>query len=97
MSLIQCHFSYACSFWYMGLSKKLKNRLQNIQNKIIRFVSKMDPRSHIGFNEFKSLGWLPVSRRVDQIVLNHVYKIKSGKSADYMIGHFVPVTSVHSY
>ena len=58
---------------------------------------KIDPRSHIGSNEFKSLGWLPVSRRVDQIVLNHVFKIKSGTSADYMIEHFVQVTSVHSY
>ena len=25
MSLIQCHFDYACSFWYPGLSKVLKN------------------------------------------------------------------------
>ena len=97
MSLIQCHFDYACSFWYMGLFKMLKNTLQITQNKIIRFVLKMDPRSHIGSNEFKSLGWLPVSRRVDQIVLIHVFKIKSGKSADYMIEHFVPVISVHSY
>ena len=97
MSLIQCHFDYACSFWHMGLSKMLRNRLQITQNKIIRFVLKLDPRSHIGSNEFKSLGWLPVSRRVDQKVLNHVFKIKSGKSADYTIEHFVPVTSVHSY
>ena len=53
----------------------------------------MDPKSHIGSNEFKSLGWLPVSRRVDQIVLNHFFfQIKPGKSADYMIEHFVPVT-----
>ena len=66
----------------------LKNRLQNTQNKIIRFVLKTDQRSHIGSN-----GWL----LVDQIVLNHVFKIKSGKSADYMIEHFVPVTSVNSY
>ena len=73
MSLIQCHFDYACSFWYMGLSKMLKNRLQITQSKIVRFVLKMDLRSHIGSNEFKSLGWLPVSRRVDQIVLNHVF------------------------
>ena len=94
-SLIQCHFDYACSFWHMGLSKMLKNSLQITQNKIIRFVLKLDPRSDIGSNEFKSLGWLPVSRRVDLIVLNHVFK--SGKSADYMIEHFVPVTSVHSY
>ena len=97
MSLIQCHFAYACSVWHLGLSKMFKNRLQNRQNKIIRFVSKLDPRSHIGSNEFKSVDWLPVSRRIDQIFLNHVFKIKSGKSADNMIEHFVLVTSVHSY
>ena len=56
MSLIQYHFDYACFFWYMGISKLLKNRLQVTQNKIIRFVLKMDPRSHVGANEFKSIG-----------------------------------------
>ena len=61
-----------------------KNRLQVTQNKIIRFVLKMDPRSHVGANEFKSIGWLPVSRRVYQIFLNLVFKIKSGQSAKYM-------------
>ena len=28
MYLIQCHFDYACSVWYPGLSKVLKNKLQ---------------------------------------------------------------------
>ena len=28
MYLIQCHFDYACSFWYPGLFKVLKNKLQ---------------------------------------------------------------------
>ena len=97
MSLIQCHFDYACSFWYMGISKLLKNRLQVTQNKIIRFVFKIDTRSHAGANEFKSIGWLPVSRRVDQIILNHVFKIKSGQSAQYMAEHFIQVSSLHSY
>ena len=27
MSLIQCHFDYACSFWYPGLTQFLRNRL----------------------------------------------------------------------
>ena len=44
----------------------------------------MDPRSHAGANEFKSISWLPASRRVDQIILNQVFKIKSGQSAHYM-------------
>ena len=97
MSLIQCHFDYACSYQYMGISKLLKNRLQVTQNKIIRFVLKMDPMSHVGANEFKSIGWLPVSRRVDQIILNHVFKIKSGQSAQYMAENFIQASSLHSY
>ena len=68
MSLIQCHFDYACSFWYPGLSKLLRNWLQVTQNKMIRFVLRLGPRSHIGSDEFKSSGWLPVSKRVDQII-----------------------------
>ena len=69
MSLMQCHFDYACSFWYPGLSKVLKNKLQVTQNKIIQFVLNMDSRAHVGSEVFKSLGWLPVSKRVDQIIL----------------------------
>ena len=84
MSLIQCHFDYACSFWYPGLSQLLRNRLKVTQNKMIRFVLKLDPRSHIESDEFKSLGWLPASKRVDQIILNHIFRIKSGTSPDYM-------------
>ena len=56
MSLIQCHFDYACSFWYPGLSKFLRERLQVTQNKMVRFVLKLDPKSHVGSEEFKSLG-----------------------------------------
>ena len=81
----------------MRISKLLKNRLQVTQNKIIRFVLKMDPRSHIGANEFKSIGWLTVSRSVDQIILNHVFKIKSWQSAHYMAENFIQASSVHSY
>ena len=81
----------------MGISKLLKNRLQVTQNKIIRFVLKMDPRSHVGANEFKSIGWLPVSRRVDQIILNHVFKIKCGQLAQYMAENFIQASSLHSY
>ena len=68
MSLIQCHFDYACSVWYPGLSKVLKNKLQVTQNKIVRFILNMDSRAHVGTEVFKSLGWLPVSKRVDQIL-----------------------------
>ena len=56
MILLQCHFDYACSFWYPGLSKLLRNRLHDTQNKMVRFTLKLDPRSHLELNDFKSLG-----------------------------------------
>ena len=97
ISLIQCQFDYACSFWYPGISKVLKNKLQLTQNKIIRFVLNMDSRARVGSEVFKSLGCLPVSKRVDQIILNHVFKVKLGQSPDYMVEHFIPASSIHSY
>ena len=53
--------------------------------------------AHVGSEVFKSLGWLPVSKRVDQIILNHAFKVKLGQSADYMVKHFIPASSTHSY
>ena len=72
-SLIQCHFDYASSSWYSGLSKKLKNRLQVAQNKVIRFIFGYHSRTSLKFSEFSSLGWLNVENRVKQLRLNHVY------------------------
>ena len=80
----------------MGILKLLKNRLQATQNEIIRFVLKMDPRSHLGANKFKSIGWLPVSRMVEQIILYHVFKIKSRQWAKYMADTFIQASSAHS-
>ena len=57
----------------------------------------MDSTAHVGSEVFKSLGWLPVSKRVDQIFLNHIFKVKLGQSADYMVEHFIPASSIHSY
>lgn len=97
MSLIQCHYDYACSIWYHGLTKMLRNKLQTTQNKLMRFVLGLDARCHIGPEHFRSLNWLPVNNRVDQIVLGHVFKVKHGLAPDYLGEHFVPQDTVHSY
>ena len=57
----------------------------------------MGSRSHIGHDVFKAVGWLPVCTRVDQIIFNHVFKIKSGTSPYYMTEQFTPASPVHSY
>jgi hypothetical protein len=40
-ALIQCYFDYSCSSWYSGLTKKL----QILQNKVVRFVLGLGPRT----------------------------------------------------
>ena len=69
MSLVQCHFDYASSVWFYSLTQDLKNKLQVTQNRLIRFVLDLNPRSHISKDQFVKLNWLPVSSRVDQITL----------------------------
>ena len=63
-TLIQHHFDYACSAWYPNLSKKLKIRIQTLQNKCIRFYLQLDKMSHISQKEFEIINWLPIKERI---------------------------------
>ena len=83
-ALIQCHFDYACSAWYSGLTKRSKLRLQVAQNKVIRFLLNVPPRAHIGPDEFRKIGMLPVEQRVNQLKLNHMYNIFNGHAPEYV-------------
>ena len=83
-ALIQCHFDYASSSWYSGLTKKYKARLQCTQNKVIRFLLNAPARTHIGANEFRKVGMLPVELRVKQLKLNLVHNIINGKAPNYL-------------
>ncbi len=83
-ALIQCHFDYASTSWYSGLTKKYKSRLQCTQNKVIRFLLNAPARSHIGAHEFGLIGMLPVELRVKQLKLNLVYNIVNGNAPTYL-------------
>lgn len=87
-ALIQCHLDYACSCWYEGLSKKLKDKLQIIQNKIIRFIFDMHPRQRLKISNFEKVGFLNISNRVTQLRLNHVFNIFHNQSPDYLKQYF---------
>jgi len=99
MSLVQCHFDYASSVWFYGITQQLKNKLQVTQNKRFRFILNLDPRSHVGHDSFSDLTWLPVanSNRVDFKTLGHVFKIHSKESTTSLMEHFKPVTSSHNH
>ena len=74
-ALIQCYFDYSCSSWYSAISQHYKNKLQLLQNKIVRFILDRGPRFHIGQAELDSVGFLSVEDRVQQLKLNLVFKI----------------------
>ena len=50
---------------------------------------------HVGPEHFKILNWLPVTKRVYQIILCHVFKIKSGTAPDYLGEYFSLASLVH--
>ena len=52
-ALIQPHFDYACSAWYLGLTKKFKHRIQTTQSKCMRFCLRLDKLKHIPHEEFE--------------------------------------------
>ena len=51
-ALIQPHFDYACSVWYLTLNKKFKTNLQTLQNKCVRFCLQLDNRALVRITEF---------------------------------------------
>ena len=52
---------------------------------------------HVGPEHFKFLNWLSVTKRVDKIILCHVFKIRSGTAPDYLSKYFNSASSVHGY
>ena len=46
-ALIQSHFDYGCSPWFPLLKTNLKLKLQEAQNRYIRFSLNLPARSHI--------------------------------------------------
>ena len=83
-SLIQPHFDYACSSWYPFLTQNLKNKIQIMQNKCIRFCLKLDNLSHIGKNELEKINWLNTYDKFRQNLCTIVFNSLHGKCPLYI-------------
>ena len=62
-----------------------------MQNKIIRFILDLGPRTHIGSTEFSMVNMLPVSDRVRQLKLNHVFRIMNNQCPEYLKENFTRI------
>ena len=87
-ALVQCSFDYSCCSWYPGINETFKKKLQVMQNKMIRFILKLDNRSHIGNDELIKAGFLNVSDRIKQLKLGHVFKIWNKTCPKYLTENF---------
>ena len=92
-ALIQGHLGYTCSSWYSSLNKKL----HICQNKTVRFIKHLGPRSHIGFSELDSLGILNVDVRVKQLRLGHAHKIFNDRCPSYLSENFVKTSYINRH
>ena len=75
----------------------MKGKLQIAQNKLIRVVLKVSPRTHIGRSCFQELNWLPVEARLSQIRLGLVYRSIYGPAPRYLSDYFPRVRDAHNH
>ena len=82
VALIQSKLDYCNSCLY-GLPKSQINRLQKIQNKAARIVTRTKKFEHIS-PILRDLHWLPVEKRIDHKVLSLAYSCIQGSAPRYL-------------
>ena len=96
-ALVQSHFDYAAICWYTGLSQKLKKKLQTAQNKLIRVILKVHPRTHLDRAHFDKLKWLTVEKRTLYMKLMLTFKIVLNLVPKYLKNYFTRVSKSHQH
>ena len=94
-SLILPHFDYGSLIFYFSIKQSLRIKLQTAQNKTIRFILNLHPRTHIGSAHFKSLNYLSIDSRVKYFSVVLVYKCLTGLAPPYLSTIFTRPT--HNY
>ena len=75
----------------------MKKKLQSAQNKVIRFINSLGPRSRVTADTLGESNLLNVETRVKQLRLNHVHKIFYDLCPTYLNENVVPLKDVHQY
>ena len=96
-SLVLSNLTYCISAWYPGLGTGLKDRLNVVQRKMVRFVNGWKPREHVGDQEIKSVRWLIFPKRASLSQLCHLFKIRAGLAPSYLSRDFCPTGDIHRH
>ena len=96
-ALIQSHIDYCCSSWYSGLSVTLKERLNIIQRKMVRFVNGFDCRGHVDNINLRDLSWLNIPDRVKFFRMSHLFRIRHKLAPTYLLPNFKSISAAHTH
>ena len=96
-ALVQPYLDYCCSSWYSGLTKQLKEKLNVIQRRMVRFIHGFHHMHHVDNADFGRLTWLNVEDRVRFFKLVHVFRIRTGLAPGYLASNFLPLAEHHAH
>lgn len=91
-SLVQPYLDYCSSTWYSSITQCLKNRLDVLQRRMVRFIHSKESHFHVGSNDLRHLGWLTIPDRVKFFKL-----IQVEKAPPYLSQSFFPITQRHTH
>ena len=97
MSVLEPYLDYCSSSWYSSITVSLRNRLDVVQRKMIRFVHGYDSRHHIDSDHFRDLSWLTMKDRVSYFKMTHLFKIRMGSAPPYLSPGFISLLDTHAY
>ena len=81
----------------MCLSVVLKERLNVIQRKMVRFVNGMDYRGHVDNRNLRDLSWLNIPDRVKFFKMSHLFRIWYKLAPTYLLPNFKSVSDAHTH
>ena len=102
-ALILPIFDYACTSWFSNTSIVQKTKLQTSQNKLIRLLLHLGPRTHLDAEHFESIGWLKVEDRVKQLQMGLTFKIVNASLPSmpsvptYLSNYFKKVSNTYGH
>ena len=96
-ALIQPYVDYCCSSWYFGLSAVLKERLNVVQRKMVRFINGWDNRAHVDCKNLRELSWLNIADRVKFFQMMHLFRIRNKLAPKYLLPNFTSISAAHSH
>ena len=96
-ALIQPYIEYCCSSWHCCLPISLKERLNILQRKMVRFVYNMDSRGHVDNKNLRVMNWLNIPDRVHFFQMMHLFRIRNKLAPRYLLPNFTAVSASHSH